>query len=130
MHVSYDEILTVNEHHPNPLPDQPSQSPVPPAPPVGSYYSNQSMYPNTPQTDNNAIIGLIFGILGISTCALLAIPAIIMGYQAKRSIRESNGMKTGEGIVTATIVLGFIGIALALLQIAYLVFFFRYMRPS
>ncbi|MCX6459943.1 MAG: PDZ domain-containing protein [Actinobacteria bacterium] len=64
-----------------------------------------------PQTSGLAVAALI--------CAFLVpfILPIILGVAAKNDIRRSNGMKTGEGMATAGIVLGWIFTILILLWV-------------
>lgn len=75
-------------------------------PPEGEYYSA----PTSPM----AVISLVAGILGISFFPLIgSIVAVIIGPMARREIRESRGALSGDGLATAGIVLGWIGIALS-----------------
>jgi hypothetical protein len=63
-----------------------------------------------------AIVSLIAGILGLTFFPLLGcIVAIITGSMAKKEIRESSGALGGDGMATAGLVLGWIGIGLSLI---------------
>lgn len=60
-----------------------------------------------------AIISLIAGIVGILFLPVIGgIVAVITGYKARDEIRESAGTVGGEGMATAGLVLGWIGIGL------------------
>jgi len=60
--------------------------------------------PVTPKTSGLAITALILGILAFFTCALTAIPAIILGIIALVKIEKSGGRITGKGLAVAGIV--------------------------
>jgi hypothetical protein len=63
-----------------------------------------------------AIISLIAGILGITFVPFLgSIAAVITGSMAKKEIRESGGAVGGDGLATAGLVLGWIGVGLGVL---------------
>ncbi len=69
-----------------------------------------------PPTSNTAIISLIAGILGLSLFPIIgSIVAVITGQMARREIRESAGTLGGEGLATAGLVLGWVGIGLTVL---------------
>jgi len=59
---------------------------------------------------------LIAGILGVTFFPIVgSIVAVITGPMAKKEISESGGALGGEGLATAGMVLGWIGIALTVL---------------
>ena len=61
---------------------------------------------------------MILGILGIICCGLFAaIPAAILGSQARNEIAASGGMQTGDGMAQAGLILGVIGIVLSVLVV-------------
>jgi hypothetical protein len=69
-----------------------------------------------PPTSNTALISLIAGILGLTLLPLIgSIVAVITGGMARREIRDSAGAFGGEGMATAGLVLGWIGIGLSAL---------------
>ncbi|MQA83192.1 MAG: DUF4190 domain-containing protein [Streptosporangiales bacterium] len=69
-------------------------------------------YGPTPQTDGAAIAALILSIASWVICPLIpAIVALVLGRNSKRSIAESGGMKTGEGLVKAAVIISWINIA-------------------
>jgi hypothetical protein len=70
------------------------------------------------RTEGLAIGALILGILGITSCPLIAsIPAVILGSQARARIEQDPALE-GEGIARAGVILGWIGIGLSVLFIA------------
>ena len=56
------------------------------------------------KTSGMAIAALVLGILSIFTCALTAIPAIILGIVSLVKIEKSGGSLTGRGFAIAGIV--------------------------
>lgn len=72
-----------------------------------------------PHADVKAIFSLILGILGIVPFSILAgIPAIILGHLAVRDINHSQGQRTGKGMATAGLVMGYLSIFLLIVFIA------------
>jgi hypothetical protein len=81
------------------------------------------------KTNNWAIISLLLGIVGLlGTCCggvvfpplacvaiLPAILAVVLGFIARREIKESMGTQTGEGLALAGIILGGLMVALFVL---------------
>jgi len=89
---------------------------VPPAPPARSYSAPRPAA-GVP-TSGMAIASLVAGIGGLTVLPLLAsIVAIVLGYMARRDIRDRPGEVTGEGVALAGIVLGWIAVGLAILGI-------------
>ena len=67
-------------------------------------------------TANEAIWALVLGIGSFVLCGIFAaIPAIIVGNNAKKKIAASGGAYAGEGMATAGIVLGWIQVGLTVL---------------
>ena len=61
-------------------------------------------------TSSKATTSLVLGLISLVFCGLLlGIPAMIIGRQAKREIRESRGQVGGDGLATAGFVTGLIG---------------------
>ena len=76
----------------------------------------------TPRTSTTAIISLIGGIAGFSFLPFLgSIAAIICGHMAKTEIKKSSGMVGGNGMATAGLILGYLGIALGVCLLCVLV---------
>lgn len=78
-------------------------------------------------TDGLAIASLVCGILAIVTCylwGLFGIPAVICGHLSKKKMTASPTPIAGQGMATAGLVMGYIGIALqACVIIVFLVAF-------
>jgi hypothetical protein len=70
------------------------------------------------RTSGKAIASLVFSILG---SGIFSIVGLILGYQAKREIDESGGRITGRGLALAGIIIGWIGLALAVLGIVLII---------
>jgi hypothetical protein len=71
-----------------------------------------------PQTSSKAIVSLIFGIAGFIILPLIAgIVAVVVGYSARKEIRESPSRLKGEDMATAGIVLGWVNLGLSVLGI-------------
>ena len=78
-------------------------------------------HPASESTSGNAIASLVLGIAGLVIFPLVpSILAIVLGRSAKRDIRERPGLG-GEGLATAGIVLGWVGVALVVLAVALIV---------
>jgi hypothetical protein len=66
-----------------------------------------------------AIGSLVCAVVGLFICGILLEPiAIVLGFVARNRIRESNGALKGEGLALAGIIVGIVGLVLAV------VFFF------
>lgn len=83
-----------------------------------------------PQQSSNAVIALVLGVvslflLGLPGSSLFAaIPAVIVGRNARNQIRASNGQLVGEGMARTGIVMGWITIGLSILAfVAFCAFF-------
>ena len=75
-------------------------------------YDTQETYevPNS----SMAIISLIAGILGFTLFPFLgSIVALVTGYMARKEIQESDGKIGGDGMATAGLIMGWIGIGLS-----------------
>ncbi len=78
-----------------------------PPPPPGVPYA---------RTNTKAMWSLALGMVGF-VCFLAAIPALILGYRAKREIRSSG--QYGSDLATVGIVLGWVEVALAVAFISW-----------
>ena len=75
-------------------------------------------YSTPPPTSGMAIISLISSIAGLTILPTIgSIIGLILGYMAKRQIVESRGATGGSGLAQAGIIIGWIGIALAMVGI-------------
>ena len=72
------------------------------------------------RTNGYAIASLVLGIAGLFVIPLIpAILAVVFGQKAKHEIRSDPSLG-GDGLATAGVVLGWIGIALVVLAIVIL----------
>jgi len=63
-----------------------------------------------------AIASLIASILGVTFVPTLgSIVGVILGYVARNQIRESGGAVGGEGLAKAGLIIGWVGIGLAVI---------------
>ena len=77
---------------------------------------------STPRTAPIAIVSLVLAILSFFCGAFLtAIPAIVCGHVAWSAIKKSGGALHGKGIATAGLILGYVAIPIAVLQVWFLV---------
>jgi hypothetical protein len=67
------------------------------------------------ETDGYAIASLITGVLGVP------IAPIILGVMARNRIRESNGLKSGNGLAIAGLVLGIVQLVILGIVIVVLI---------
>jgi hypothetical protein len=78
--------------------------------------------PAGPRSSTTAIISLIGGIAGFTVLPFLgSIVAIICGHMAKSEIKKSAGMVGGNGMATAGLIMGYLGIALGVCLLCVLV---------
>jgi len=77
---------------------------------------------STSRTAPIAIVSLVLAILSFFCGAFLtAIPAIVCGHVAWSAIKKSGGALHGKGIATAGLILGYVAIPIAVLQVWFLV---------
>ena len=78
-----------------------------------------------PQNNGHAIASMVLGIVGMMSIPLiLSILALVFGYKARREIAASDGREGGGGYATAGIVLGWIGVVLAVIWVPLMISFF------
>jgi hypothetical protein len=98
---------------------QPPPAGQPPAAPPG--YGQPYPYP---KQDDKALAALILSIAAWMVCPfVLHIVSLVLANQSLRSIRESNGWLTGEGMANAARIISIVGVALGAAAIALLVLF-------
>jgi hypothetical protein len=69
-----------------------------------------------------ATTAMVLGILGLLVCpVILSVLALVFGYDARKTIDNSGGRYNNRGSATAAIVCGWIGIALGIVSIIYIV---------
>ena len=111
---------------------QPPQGGYPPPqygypPPQGGY--QMPLQPGMPgpmylEAPNSAmaVASMILGIVGIVALPLIgSILALIFGYMARNEIRTSQGRVGGQGMATAGIIMGYIGIGISILLTIFVI---------
>ena len=102
-----------------------SYSDAPPPPPPG-----QPQYgapaPGAQKNSGKAVASLVTGLDGLLTIccgffAIVSIVAVVLGFLARKDIAASNGQLKGEGMATAGIVTGALGIILLVVSIVLVV---------
>jgi hypothetical protein len=89
-------------------------------PPPPAYSAAPAQFGAALQTSGLAIASLILGIGGLTFLPLLgSIVAVFLGYAARRDIRSRPGELGGGGVATVGLVLGWIGIGLAVLGLIF-----------
>ena len=84
-----------------------------------SYYAPPQV---APPTSGLAIGSLIASILGLTLLPTIgSVIGLILGYMARSQIRDSGGAIGGEGLAKAGIILGWIGVALAVLGVCLVI---------
>ena len=86
---------------------RPTVGPPPPGPPAP-----------VRQTNGFAIASLVLSLAAVGIGSILA---VIFGVMARREIRASEGAQGGEGLATAGLVIGWVGLALTLLVVTVVV---------
>jgi hypothetical protein len=69
----------------------------------------QAVQPRPPATNGMAVASLVCGLMQVFSLGITAIPAVILGHLARGQIRRSG--ERGDGMATAGLVLGWLGIA-------------------
>jgi len=88
---------------------------------VGGTGASGGVHVSAGETSGKAIASLVLGIGGFVIFPfVLSVLAIVFGRQAKREIAERPGLG-GAGLATAGIVLGWIGVALVVLAVLFIV---------
>ncbi len=69
----------------------------------------------TVQQSGKAIAALVISITGLFFCFFIGqIVGLILGYSARKEIRESQGWLTGESYAETAIIIGWVGLAIDL----------------
>ena len=77
-----------------------------------------------PPTNSMALTSMILGLLGLLGFSILtSIPAIVCGHIARRQIRNSPTMQSGDGMATAGLITGYLVTVLSVVFIAFMIFF-------
>lgn len=100
----------------NPAPPPPADVPLPPPPPVAPPPPPAPAAAQTVPTSGLAIASLVLGIGGLTLLPLLgSIVALILGYMARKEIRQRPDELSGDGLAIAGIVMGWIAVAVSVL---------------
>lgn len=96
-----------------PPPDQYGQPPAYPPPGAPGGYGG----PATPKSNVLAIVSLVTGILGVLCCgsAVFSVAALVCGFLGRKQIEESAGTQKGSGMALAGLILGAVGVVLAVI---------------
>jgi uncharacterized membrane protein len=79
----------------------------------------------TTPTSGLAIASLVSSILGLTLIPTIgSIIGLVLGYMARQQIEESMGRQSGEGVAKAGIILGWIGVGLAVLGVCLVILSF------
>jgi Domain of unknown function (DUF4190) len=95
-------------------PQEPHRGPAPPPSPPPQPATPYSSAPKT-GTNGLAIASLVCGIVGCFT--ITAIVAIVLGFVARNQIEQSGGTQQGSGMALAGIILGFVWLGLAFIEL-------------
>jgi hypothetical protein len=91
-------------------------------PPGDGYQAATGPEPAPGGSNGKATASLVFGIVGLLVCPVVcSVVAIVLGHRARREIAAS-AVRQNRGVATAGIVLGWIGIAIALLGLLFFLF--------
>ncbi len=92
---------------------------------------NRTSQTQTASSHPLAIVGLVLGILGLVGVLPLvgSIGAVIAGKMAQKEIFEKPGMYSGDNLARASIVMGWIGIALATIACILILAAFLFFMP-
>lgn len=104
-------------------PDEPDRGPAPPPPPPPQPATPSYSYgaSSTPKTNGLAIASLACSIGGFFVCGIGFILGLVFGYMAKSQIDQSGGTQQGRGMAVAGIIVGWIGIALAVVGLVVVI---------
>jgi hypothetical protein len=101
----------------------PPSLPPPPEPPGPSIRVVGSAVP----TNGMAVASLILGIAGLTVVPTIgSVLALILGYMARRDIRQRPTETTGEGLATAGVVMGWIGVVVMVLAVCGIIALFGF----
>jgi Domain of unknown function (DUF4190) len=84
-------------------------------------YDPPPLYIQPARTSTLAIISLIAGIVGLVAVPFIgSIAAVITGHMARREISESGGQLSGDGLATAGLITGYVGLGFLVLGLCLL----------
>ena len=85
---------------------------------MSEYQSYQPAAAPPSKTSGLAIASLVTSLLGLSLIA------VITGHIAKKQIRESMGALTGDGLATAGLIIGYIGLVISICACIVMIIYF------
>jgi Domain of unknown function (DUF4190) len=84
-------------------------------------YDPPPVYVQPARTSTLAVVSLITGIVGLIAVPVVgSIVAVVTGHMAKREIRESGGQISGDGLATAGLITGYVGLGFMVLGLCLL----------
>jgi hypothetical protein len=84
-------------------------------------YNPPPAYIQPARTSTLAIVSLIAGIVGFVMLPVVgSVVAVVTGHMAKGEIRNSGGTISGDGLATAGLILGYIGVGFTVLGVCAL----------
>jgi cyclophilin family peptidyl-prolyl cis-trans isomerase len=69
--------------------------------------------PAAPATNGNAVASLVVGVLSIVSCPILGVVGLVLGFRARRQIREANGAEGGDGLAVGGLITSALGIVVS-----------------
>jgi hypothetical protein len=100
-------------------------------PPYPTSSQESTAPPAVASTNGYAIASFVLGLVGIFVFPLVgSILALIFGYIGRNEIDRSAGTQTGRGLAIAGIVLGWVGVALAVVLFVVAVLFLLAISPA
>lgn len=106
----------------------PQDSPAQPAP-ATAYEPGAPVPPPTPGTNALAVVSMVSSILGLTLLPLVgSIIGVITGHVARGQIRRSG--EQGHGPASVGLAVGYVGIALILFAIAFVLIGFLVWAPA
>jgi hypothetical protein len=75
--------------------------------------------PTPPRKSALCVAACVLGFLGLLTCGLASLPAIICGYMGRASVQRSRGALAGENLARTGVHLGWAGILLGILVLFF-----------
>ena len=102
-----------------------SEPMLPPPAPPSTPEPSPAPAPTGRPTSSLAVIALVGGILGWTLLPWLgSLAAVVCGHMARAEIRRSAGTMEGDGMAIAGLVLGWAAIALSIITVLAIIFFF------
>jgi len=82
--------------------------------------TQQPRYASNPPTNTLAVVSLVSAILSWFVFPLLgAVVAVVTGHMARRDIRNSYGLQSGDGLAVAGLIIGYLNLILSCLSVLF-----------